>query len=451
MDAIEAFTRAHGSALRWIIVAAWVAASLGAFRLSLDKRCSARGGWLVVAILCLGFALETAHPLRFALTGWLREELRTLGGDEAVRNRRPLQLVVIASVIVPLLVLVAVRIVRTEGISRPGKIGLLGAGIGSTGLVLETISWHYLDQNYFYRALRFAGLGLVLYGVGSGLMRTRSRLPLQTPRWVRPMTVSDPLPAQVPVWVWGVPFVPWTLSRTVDEVERLIGAGGARYFMTVNLHTAMLVSEDPAVRAAVDGAAFVVADGMPLVWASRVRGPRLPERVTGADLFPALCARAAQKGYRVFFLGGPPGVGAAAAENLSARFPGLQVVGTESPPYRPLTAREEGELLDRVRGARPHLVFVSFSQPKGELWTHQNSSALSGAVCVNIGAALDFAAGRIRRAPRWMQRTGLEWMYRLAREPRRLFTRYARNAAFVARMLLTELTNRNRRRNRPDT
>lgn len=263
------------------------------------------------------------------------------------------------------------------------------------------------------------------------------------------MPDTSPLPSAERVVVWGVPFAPWTLARTVDEVERLIEAGRPRYFMTVNLHTAMLVSEDPALRAAVAGAAFALADGMPLVWASRLRATRLPERVTGADLFPALCERAARKGYRVFFLGGPPGVGEAAAANLSARFPGLQVVGVESPPYRAPTAQEEAELLDRIRAARPHLLFVAFGQPKGEVWVHKNSPVLAGTVCVQVGAALDFAAGRINRAPRWMQRFGLEWAYRLRQEPRRLFARYLRNAAFVARMLFADFQDRNRRRSPP--
>ncbi len=250
------------------------------------------------------------------------------------------------------------------------------------------------------------------------------------------------------VRVWGISFVPWTLARTVDEVERLIEVGRPRYFMTVNLHTAMLINDDPAMRTVADGAAFALADGMPLVWAARLRGKRLPERVAGADLLPALCERAAVRGYRLFFLGGPPGVGAAAAANLSARFPRLQVVGIESPPFRPTTAEEDAELLERIRAARPHVLLVAFGQPKGELWVQRNSPDLPGTICVQIGGSLDFPAGRINRAPRWMQRTGLEWVYRLSCEPRRLFGRYARNAAFVARMLVADVLRRKRREDR---
>jgi N-acetylglucosaminyldiphosphoundecaprenol N-acetyl-beta-D-mannosaminyltransferase len=249
-------------------------------------------------------------------------------------------------------------------------------------------------------------------------------------------------PADPPVRAWGVPLAPLTLEGTVDAVDRLVRAGRPAYFMTVNLHTAMLATEDPAMRAAVDGAAFTLADGMPMVWAARLRGRPLPGRVTGADLLPALCRLAAASGYRVFFLGGPPGVGAAAARNLGERFPGLQVVGVESPPYRPPTPAEERELLDRIRAARPHLLFVAYGQPKGELWVHRHHAELPGTVSAQVGAALDFAAGRISRAPRWMQRTGLEWVYRLSREPRRLAGRYARNALFAVRAQTAELFGR---------
>ncbi|QJW99218.1 WecB/TagA/CpsF family glycosyltransferase [Frigoriglobus tundricola] len=263
------------------------------------------------------------------------------------------------------------------------------------------------------------------------------------------MSVPDSSPSLAPVVVWGVPFAPFTLAQALDEVERLIAAGRPRFFMTVNLHTAMLTAQDPAIRAAVDAAAFIVADGMPVVWASRLQPRRLPERVTGADMFPALCERAAKQGYRVYFLGGPPGVGEEAARNLTSRYPGLQVVGVESPPYRAATPQEEAELLDRIRAVRPQLLFVAFGQPKGEYWVHKNCPALDGTICAQVGAALDFAAGRINRAPRWMQKTGLEWVYRLWKEPRRLFSRYAQNAAFVVRMVIQDFKNRPRRHSRP--
>src|SRR4051812_44615649 len=141
-----------------------------------------------------------------------------------------------------------------------------------------------------------------------------------------------------PVWVWGLPLAPVTFGQAIDRIEALIKAGVPAYFITANLHYAMLTAGDPRLSPVNRGAAFVLADGMPLVWASRWRPRRLPERVAGSDLVPALCERAARRGYRVFLLGGPPGVAEEAGCQLCARFPGLQVVGVECPPFRELSA-----------------------------------------------------------------------------------------------------------------
>lgn len=243
------------------------------------------------------------------------------------------------------------------------------------------------------------------------------------------------------VVIWRTHFARWTLSQTVHEIDRLIQAGVPSQFITANLHTLMLADGDPEMKAAMDGAAFVLADGMPIVWAARLKGCRLPERVAGSDLLPALCEHAAQKGYRVFFLGGLPGVGEVAAERLTAKFPDLQIVGIESPPFRPLNPQEEKELVDRIRAARPHILFVAISQPKGDIWCYRNRRRVEVPVCVNLGASLDFVAGRVRRAPRWMQRVGLEWLHRISREPLRLTGRYTRNALFLTRMIAIDLVD----------
>lgn len=258
-------------------------------------------------------------------------------------------------------------------------------------------------------------------------------------------SISSPSSPTPPIYVWGVPFAPWSFSRTLEEIEHLIESGRAAYFMTVNLHTSMLIHNSPAMQNVVAAADFVVADGMPIIWASRLRPRRLPERVAGADLVPAICKLAAAKGYRIFFLGGAPGVGEQAANSLKARFPNVQIVGIESPPYRKTSPVEDAELLDRIRHSRPHILFVALGQPKGEFWVHKHSPSLSGTVCVQIGASLDFLAGKISRAPLWMQRIGLEWLYRLACEPRRLLTRYAQNGLFLARMFVVDAISRKRR------
>jgi N-acetylglucosaminyldiphosphoundecaprenol N-acetyl-beta-D-mannosaminyltransferase len=234
--------------------------------------------------------------------------------------------------------------------------------------------------------------------------------------------------------VWGLPLKAWTLPRTVSEVARLIEAGKPSLFITANLHYAMLTAKDPRLAGVNRRAAFIVADGMPLVWASRRHGPGLPERVTGSDLIYALSEQAARLGHRLFLLGGQPGVGETAARNLTARYPGLQVVGVESPPFRPLNTEEHQALVSRIRKARPDLLLVAFGQPRGELWLDQYAAELGVPVAAQVGASIDFAAGRVSRAPIWLQRCGLEWTYRLALEPRRLAGRYAQNAAFLLRM-----------------
>jgi N-acetylglucosaminyldiphosphoundecaprenol N-acetyl-beta-D-mannosaminyltransferase len=245
-----------------------------------------------------------------------------------------------------------------------------------------------------------------------------------------------------PVWVWGVPFAPLTLKETVDAIDALIEDGRPSYFITANLHYVMLSKEHPDLGPINEQAAFILADGAPIVRAARKRPTPLPERVAGSDLIFHLCELSAQKGRRLFFLGAPEGVAEEAAEKLRARYPGLQVVGTECPPFRKLTDEEHELLLDRIRAARPDILFVAFGQPKGERWIFANRERLGVPVSVQVGASLEFAAGRFARAPLWMQRSGLEWAFRLMQEPRRLFSRYARNAGFMGRMIVHDMLNK---------
>lgn len=236
-----------------------------------------------------------------------------------------------------------------------------------------------------------------------------------------------------PVEVWGLPLTPFTFDQTLDAVDDLIDAREPTSIVTANLHSAMVAAQDPRFARAVRRAAFVLADGMPLVWAAR---GRIPERVAGSDLVPALCARAGERNRSIFLLGGAPGVAAAAALALSDRHPGLRVVGAECPPFRPPTPEEDAALIERIRAANPDLLFVAFGQPKGEVWIDERLEALGVPVSMQVGGSLEMLTGRVRRAPRAVQRTGLEWAWRAAMEPRRLGPRYAANAAFLARKLL---------------
>lgn len=249
-----------------------------------------------------------------------------------------------------------------------------------------------------------------------------------------------------PIWVWGVPFAPVTFDETLQWLDELIAARKPSFFITANLQYAMLTAHDSRLPAVNDQAVFILADGMPLVWATRWREARLPERVAGSDLVPALCERAAQRGYRVFFLGGAAGIAEEAARRMCERYPGLQVAGIEVPPFRELTADEKEQLNQRIRDARADILFVAFGQPKGEIWLAENIEKLGVPVAAQIGGSLDFLAGRVRRSPRWIQKIGFEWAYRFYREPMRLGMRYFRNGLFASRMLLKDMVTRRCRR-----
>jgi N-acetylglucosaminyldiphosphoundecaprenol N-acetyl-beta-D-mannosaminyltransferase len=225
------------------------------------------------------------------------------------------------------------------------------------------------------------------------------------------------------------------MVQTVSAIGDLIEEGRPAYFITANVHYAMLTHANVDLREINERAALILADGAPLVWASRRQVSPLPERVAGSDLIFELCELAARKGYRLFLVGGADGVALEAARRLRERYAGLQIVGIECPPFREPTPEEEAGLIARIRAARADILFVAFGQPKGERWIVRYLDRLAVPVSVQIGASLDFAAGRVRRAPRWMQECGLEWAFRLSLEPRRLFGRYASNAWFIARML----------------
>jgi N-acetylglucosaminyldiphosphoundecaprenol N-acetyl-beta-D-mannosaminyltransferase len=228
--------------------------------------------------------------------------------------------------------------------------------------------------------------------------------------------------AGTPAWrtvrVWGLPLAAVTTEDVLDEIDRRVAANDPGYMITANLNYAML-SEDHAELDAINReAAIVMADGMPLLWAARWRGAALPERVAGSDLIFRIGERAGARGYRLFFLGGPPGVADTAAR------------------YRELTETEQKDLIARIRAARPDILIAAFGQPKGERLIHANYRALGVPCCIQLGASIDFMAGRISRAPKWMQRTGMEWLYRLYLEPTRLGGRYFRNALFMLRKIV---------------
>lgn len=240
-------------------------------------------------------------------------------------------------------------------------------------------------------------------------------------------------------WIWGLPLARMTRGEAVDEVMRLIEAGRPSFFITANAHYAMLTAERPELGPINDRAAFLLADGLPMVWASR-RGPTpIPERVAGSDLIYDLCERASKLGRRIYLLGGAEGIAVEASRKLRDLYPGLQIVGTACPEPGDLSGEGCRRLIGAIREAKPDLLLVAFGQPKGEIWIDKHLGELGVPVCVQVGATLDFVAGRVRRAPRFFQKTGLEWAYRIYTDPARLAPRYARNALFLLRQVAGEL------------
>ena len=192
-------------------------------------------------------------------------------------------------------------------------------------------------------------------------------------------------------------------------------------FCTVN--NVVTAKQDPVLRQQMGSSQIAAPDGMPLVWLGRLRGRKV-ERVCGPDLLPALCDQSRQFGYRHFFYGGAEGVAEQLSQCLQQRFPGLQVAGTYTPPFRPLTPEEDEEIITKINQAKPDFVWVGLSTPKQDEWIATHQAKLDVPNLLAVGAAFDFHSGNLRRAPRWIQQIGLEWLFRMMREPRRLWRRY---------------------------
>ena len=244
--------------------------------------------------------------------------------------------------------------------------------------------------------------------------------------------------------VLGVPLALTDYERTLDWIDEAVASGHRGYICVAATHTVMAAADDKALRAAVLGADFTVPDGQPLVWALNLLGHELPDRVYGPDLMDRACARAARNGLRFYLYGGRnQGALAQLARTLRLRYPGLQIVGGYAPPFRELTDAEEEAVVNDIRRSGADVVWVGIGVPKQEKWMARMRHRVSAPVFVGVGAAFDFHAGLIPQAPAWMQRLGLEWLFRLAQEPRRLWRRYLRyNPRFVLGFGLQYLRHR---------
>lgn len=237
------------------------------------------------------------------------------------------------------------------------------------------------------------------------------------------------------VWVDNV-----TMEKTLDYMSEFIQDGLAHYIVTPNVDHIVLARQDAEFAEAYQRADLVIPDGMPLIWASKILGQPLAERVTGSDLLPRACEMAALKGYKLFFLGSTPASASKAIQSLKERYHRLQIAGSYSPPFGfEKDEFENQKAIAIVKQAAPHLLFVALGTPKQEKWIYKHSKLLQVPVSVGIGAGLDFIAGIQKRAPKWMQDVGLEWFWRLCLDPKRLWKRYARDTKFFYYLLLQKM------------
>ena len=235
---------------------------------------------------------------------------------------------------------------------------------------------------------------------------------------------DPPVDALPRVNILGVGVTPVNLPQTIAILEQWCTDRRREYVCFPTVHSLVEAQRDPQVRSALNQARLTALDGMPLVWWCRRSGFPLAGRSCGPDLLPAMCERAAQTGHRHYFYGGRAETTAQLVARLRERCPGLVVAGYHSPPFRPLSPEEDAADVAAINAARPDFVWVGLGAPKQEKWMAEHLGKIDAAALLGVGAAFDFLAGELPRAPVWMQRRGLEWLFRLIAEPRRLARRY---------------------------
>ncbi len=233
--------------------------------------------------------------------------------------------------------------------------------------------------------------------------------------------------------ILGIPFHGTTMERALHDAEAAMAGGGPpRYWVTANVDFCRQAAGSPWLREFIFHADRVLCDGLPLVWLARLFGAPVPERVAGSDLVPNLLARCARLGRSVYWFGSDEATLARAAEVAGRRYPGLRIAGWESPPHGEVEDWDSAATVERIRALAPDVLLVALGCPKQERWIERHHRTLGVPLSIGIGASLDFIAGKQVRAPRWMQRVGLEWFWRMARSPRRLVGRYSKDFFYLA-------------------
>jgi N-acetylglucosaminyldiphosphoundecaprenol N-acetyl-beta-D-mannosaminyltransferase len=227
--------------------------------------------------------------------------------------------------------------------------------------------------------------------------------------------------------VLGVKISAVNLKLAVELADQQVAARCPGYVCVTGVHGVMEAQADSEFRQILNHAYMNTPDGMPMSWLGHLQGFRKMNRVFGPDFMTAMCRLSVERGYRNFLYGGKPGVAELLSETLQQRFPGLQVVGTYTPPFRNLTPEEEEEILAQVGRSKPHILWVGLSTPKQERFMAQYVDRLQVPLLVGVGAAFDYHTGRIRDCSEWIKRAGLQWLHRLMQDPRHLWRRYLRN------------------------
>lgn len=236
--------------------------------------------------------------------------------------------------------------------------------------------------------------------------------------------------------ILGVGISAINMDMAVAELSRWVEEAEQHYVCVTGVHGVMESQSDPALLRIHNQSGLTTPDGMPMVWAGRKAGAEHMSRVYGPDLMLEICSRSTAAGWKHYFYGGKEGVPEILERQLTERFPGLRVVGTYSPPFRQLTDAEADQIAETINAANPDFVWVGLSTPKQERWMDANIGRLQAPAILGVGAAFDMHAGLLPQAPAWMQRHGLEWLFRLRKEPRRLWKRYlGNNPRFIFRML----------------
>ena len=237
--------------------------------------------------------------------------------------------------------------------------------------------------------------------------------------------------------VLGIGVHALNLTSAVAVLGRAIATRTKGYVCVTGVHGVSEAQTDADFRTILNGALLNTPDGMPMVWVGHWYGHKEMSRVYGPDLLIDVCTASESAGWKHYFWGGGPGTADALAETLRARFPKLQVVGTNCPPFRPLNDAEMAELQAEITRLQPDIMWIGLSTPKQERFMRANIDKLDVPVMIGIGAAFDLISGRVKQSPRWIQRSGFEWLFRLLMEPRRLWKRYLKNnPLFVGRILL---------------